>query len=66
MPSGDQQAAFASLVDLHTGQIVWFNQRNSTIGDMRTADGADKVVAGLLDKMKTGASLQGKKSAIRG
>jgi hypothetical protein len=63
---GGQQAAFASLVDLHTGRIVWFNQRTSTVGDMRTADGADKVVAGLLDKMKTGASLQGKKAAVGG
>jgi len=65
MPSGGQQAAFASLVDLHTGRVVWFNVRTSTVGDMRTADGADKVVAGLLDKMKTGASLQGKKVAVR-
>lgn len=66
LPSGGQQAAFASLVDLHTGRIVWFNQRNSSVGDMRTADGADKVVAGLLDKMKAGASLQGKKAAVGG
>lgn len=67
MPAGGQQAAFASLVDLHTGKVVWFNVRQSTVGDMRTADGADKVVAGLLDKMKTGASLSsGRKSAVRG
>lgn len=67
MPPGGQQAAFASLVDLHSGRIIWFNVRQSTVGDMRTPDGATTVVAGLLDKMKSGASLSGKrKPAGRG
>ncbi|MBV8972357.1 MAG: hypothetical protein JO290_08710 [Sphingomonadaceae bacterium] len=66
IPHGGQQGAFASLVDLHTGRIVWFNVRQSSIGDMRTPDGAQVVVAGLLDKMKTGASLHTtKKPAAR-
>lgn len=60
MPAGGQQAAFVSLVDLHTGQIVWFNQRGSSVGDMRTPDGADKVVAGLLEKMKPGSEIRAK------
>ena len=55
MPAGGQQAAFASLVDLHTGQVVWFNQLQSSVGDVRTAEGANKVVSGLLDNMKPGA-----------
>ncbi len=58
MPGGGQQAAFVSLVDLHTGQIVWYNHLASTVGDIRTADGADKVVHDLLDKMKPGADIR--------
>ena len=57
---GGQQAAFASLVDLHTGQIVWFNQLASNVGDMRTPDGADKVVANLLDRMRPGSDVRAK------
>jgi hypothetical protein len=51
MPMGGSQAAFASLVDLKTGQIVWFNTLGSSVGDIRTPEGADKMVMGLLDKM---------------
>lgn len=60
MPGGGQQAAFVSLVDLHTGQIVWYNHLASTVGDVRTAEGADKVVHDLLDKMKAGADIRAK------
>ena len=60
IPSGGQQAAFVSLVDLHTGQIVWFNSLNSSVGDIRTPEGADKMVAGLLDRMKPGRDIKAK------
>lgn len=51
MPSGGQQAAFASLVDLKTGHVVWFNTLISGVGDIRTATGADKMVTSLLATM---------------
>ena len=53
-PAGGQQLAFATLVDLKTGQVVWFNVLQSTAGDIRTPDGATKLVTTLLDKMKPG------------
>jgi hypothetical protein len=55
MPHGGQQAAYASLVDLKTGQIVWFNQLSSSVGDVRTEDGAKTMITQLLDRMKPGA-----------
>jgi len=54
MPPGGRQAAFASLVDLKTGQVVWFNTLASGVGDIRTPDGAAKMVGSLLDRMKPG------------
>ena len=60
MPGGGQQAAFVSLVDLKTGKVVWFNALASSVGDIRTQEGADKMVAGLLDKMKPGADVRAK------
>lgn len=55
MATGGQQSAFASLVDLKTGQVVWFNTLASSVGDIRTAEGADKLVKALLGDMKPGA-----------
>jgi len=52
MPAGGQQAAFASLVDLHTGQVVWFNYLSSSVGDIREPQGATDMVSKLLDTMK--------------
>jgi hypothetical protein len=52
IPSGGVQAAFASLVDLKTGQVVWFNFLASQTGDIRTADGAETMVTALLGKMQ--------------
>lgn len=54
IPHGGQQAAFASLVDLRTGRIVWFNTLESSKGDIRETDGADALIAVLLDRMKPG------------
>jgi hypothetical protein len=54
MPQGGSQIAFASLVDLKTGQIVWFNFLSSGVGDIRTADGAKRMVDELLETMPLG------------
>jgi hypothetical protein len=49
--SGGNQIAFASLVDLKTGGIVWFNRLQSMSGDIRTPNGAKELVDKLLDGM---------------
>ncbi|GJM13182.1 MAG: hypothetical protein DHS20C12_15850 [Pseudohongiella sp.] len=46
---GGQQAAFASLVDLDTGDIVWFNFALSTQGDSREIEGVEGAVEELLE-----------------
>jgi hypothetical protein len=33
---GGVQSGFASLVDLRTGDIVWFNQLGRATGDLRS------------------------------
>jgi hypothetical protein len=43
------QQGFASLIDLETGDIVWFNQLFSTTGDLREADEARQSVEKLLE-----------------
>jgi hypothetical protein len=48
LPMGGAQIAFASLVDLKTGKVIWFNRLLSFSGDMRTPQGADEAVAKLL------------------
>ena len=45
---GGQQAGFASLVDLSSGDVVWFNYLNSTTGDLRTEEPALTTVELLL------------------
>lgn len=52
--SGGQQAAYASLIDLKTGRVVWFNALASSAGDIRTPEGAAKMIDKLLDQMKPG------------
>src|SRR5690606_17305684 len=44
---GGVQAGFASLVDLRTGDVVWFNRMARASGDLRAQLGADNT-AGLL------------------
>ncbi len=58
---GGGQFAYASLVDLRTGEVVWFNvvEVGSQIagikmGDIRTEEGANQLVERLLDRMKPG------------
>jgi len=62
---GAGQFAYASLVDLRTGEVVWFNvlQAGSQIagikmGDIRTDEGAAQMVDRLLDRMKPGRNIQ--------
>ncbi|MGE0665880.1 MAG: hypothetical protein AB7O49_04900 [Sphingomonadales bacterium] len=48
---GGQQVGFASLVDLRTGNIVWFNVLARNSGDLRTEEPAFKTTKLLLDKL---------------
>jgi hypothetical protein len=40
---------YAGLVDLKSGDVIWFNADPQMGGDVRTAEGADKRVGQLLD-----------------
>jgi len=46
--AGGMQVGFASLVDLRTGDIVWFNRLISGTGDLRELEPAQRTVANLL------------------
>jgi hypothetical protein len=46
--SGGQQAGFVTLVDLRTGNVVWFNWLTSQNGDLRTPKPAQEVVDNLM------------------
>ncbi len=43
------QQGFASLVDLETGDVVWFNQLFSTVGDLREPESARDAIDTLLE-----------------
>jgi len=45
---GGTQVGFASLVDLKTGNIVWFNRLISGTGDLRNEADADKTISSLM------------------
>jgi hypothetical protein len=58
---GQQQLDYASLVDLKTGEVVWFNVVSAgsqipaiKFGDLRTPAGAAQMVDRLLGRMKPG------------
>jgi hypothetical protein len=51
LPSGGIQQGFASLVDLKTGNVVWFNYLVSEVGDIRTAAGADDMISRLMSSI---------------
>jgi hypothetical protein len=62
---GQQQLDYASLVDLKTGQVVWFNVVSAgsqvpgiKFGDLRTPEGAAQMVERLLGRMKPGRNVQ--------
>jgi hypothetical protein len=62
---GGGQFAYASLVDLRTGEVVWFNvvQTGSQIAgikivDMRNPQGAEQLVDRLVGRMKPGYQIR--------
>jgi hypothetical protein len=66
---GSNQFAYASLVDLRTGEVVWFNvlQTGSQLpgvrfGDIRSRQGADQMVERLLGRMKPGSEARDKRT----
>jgi hypothetical protein len=61
---GQQQLDYASLVDLKTGGVVWFNVVSAgsqipgiKFGDLRTPQGAAQMVDRLLGRMKPGKAV---------
>jgi hypothetical protein len=52
------QFAYASLVDLRSGEVVWFNVLQSQLGDIRTPDGAALMVERLLGRMRAGRNIR--------
>lgn len=48
---GGGQGGYASLVDLKTGDIVWFNMVNAGAGDLRTPEGASTAVKQLFSNL---------------
>ena len=62
---GQQQLDYASLVDLKTGEVVWFNVVSAgseipgiKFGDLRTPQGAAQMVERLLGRMKPGLAVR--------
>lgn len=51
--STGSEHGFASLVDLKTGDIVWFNVVNAGVGELRDADSAAKTVKALFKNIPT-------------
>jgi hypothetical protein len=60
--SGGRQIAFASLVDLKTGNVVWFNVLVSGTGDIRTPEGANQMVSKLLESINSELPQQHKRT----
>ncbi len=61
---GGGQFAYASLVDLRTGEVVWFNVLQAgtqvagiNLGDIRKPEGAAQMVDRLLGRMKPGKNV---------
>jgi hypothetical protein len=62
---GAEQLDYASLVDLKTGEVVWFNVVDAasqvpgiSFGDLRTPQGAAQMVERLLGRMRPGAAIR--------
>jgi hypothetical protein len=62
---GAEQLDYASLVDLKTGEVVWFNVVSAgsqvpgiKFGDLRTPQGAQQMVERLLGRMKPGQAIR--------
>lgn len=52
LPGGGEHIAYASLVDLRSGDIVWFNVMSGGVGDPATPAGADALMTRLLGTMR--------------
>lgn len=50
---GGHRFVYVSLVDLRSGDIVWFNVLSSMRGDIRDAEGARATIASIMDDMPT-------------
>ena len=48
---GGVQIGFASLVDLASGEVVWFNQTVNSMGDLRDTKPTPEQLAVLLDQL---------------
>jgi len=48
VPGGGAQTGYASLVDLNTGRVLWFNRLRRNSGDLREADKAAETLEALL------------------
>ena len=64
--TGQQQLDYASLVDLRTGDVVWFNVVTAgsqvagiKFGDLRSPQGAAQMIDRLLGRMKPGRAVRG-------
>ncbi len=64
IPSGGIQQGFASLVDLKSGNVVWFNYLVSEVGDIRTPVGANDMVKRLLVEHARGAQVEEKEEGL--
>lgn len=51
VPHGGAQLGFASLVDLQSGEILWFNRLARGTGDLRTPEAAQEAVRKLLEDL---------------
>src|SRR3954454_21088289 len=67
---GANQLDYASLVDLKTGEVVWFNVVDAAsqvpgikFGDLRTPEGAAQMVERLLGRMKPGHDVRRQQAA---
>lgn len=49
MPPGGAQVGYASLVELASGRILWFNQMLRSFGDLREGERAGETVQVLLE-----------------
>lgn len=51
--TGGQHVAYASMVELSTGNVVWFNVLRGSKGDVREKDGAQGMVDAIMASMPT-------------
>jgi hypothetical protein len=65
-PTGGQHVAYAALVDLDNGNIVWFNAYAKNKGDVRTVEGAKERADTLLSTLPLReGEVAKKKTAVR-